>query len=273
MLPPYLIHLKPDMLGELNTGHLYQDNSPVATKKLPWGMLSGKEEGEGGKGQAVSPSPYCSKPVLICITLCGLSLFCHSVDCHQISSDMMHGRFMHREADTAGVWCVCVSFPVNNTQGAVTLTRFIMIDLFGRIETFTSIEQKPHQTGNLYLNRCLSQRVEPCFCLAAQGMNCPKHMAQLRSGQSAGSLDHQNLTLMKQNPFKHVFQKKNLPGIIQHVHVFTFKQAVMILENENIVSEQKEFSAPCLIPHVLTRVIKPTVRGSYKESMGKSWVC
>lgn len=135
-------------------------------RNYPGECSLGRKRGREGKGQAVSPSPYCSKPVLICITLWGLSLFCHLVDCHQISSDMMHGRFMHREADTAGVWCVCVSFPVNNTQGAVTLTRFIMIDLFGRIETFTSIEQKPHQTGNLYLNRCLSQRVEPCFCLA-----------------------------------------------------------------------------------------------------------
>lgn len=38
----------------MNTSHLYLDNSPVATKKLPWGMLSGKDMGEGSKGQAVS---------------------------------------------------------------------------------------------------------------------------------------------------------------------------------------------------------------------------
>lgn len=55
MLPSYLGHLKPDRLVELNTGHLYLDNSPVATKKLPWGMLSGKDVGGGRAKDRLCP--------------------------------------------------------------------------------------------------------------------------------------------------------------------------------------------------------------------------
>lgn len=51
----YLKHLKPDLHMELNEHWSFVfDNSPVATKKLPWGMLSGKNMGEESKGQAVS---------------------------------------------------------------------------------------------------------------------------------------------------------------------------------------------------------------------------
>lgn len=73
---------------------------------------------------------------------------------------MMHSRFMHREADTAGGFGVFVfHFQLNNTQGAVTLTRFIMIDLFSRIETFTSIEQKPQkQEIYIWTDVCLEGR-------------------------------------------------------------------------------------------------------------------
>lgn len=115
-----LVHLKADLHVELNTGHLYLDNSPVATKKLLWGMPSGKEGG-GQQRTSCVLSPHCSELGLIYIALWGCSFFCHLVDCHQISSDMMHGGLMHREADTAGVWCMCVSFPVQQyTRGCHT---------------------------------------------------------------------------------------------------------------------------------------------------------
>lgn len=48
------------MWNSLNTGHLYLDNSPVATKKLPQGLLSGKDLGGGEQGTGCSLSPYCS---------------------------------------------------------------------------------------------------------------------------------------------------------------------------------------------------------------------
>lgn len=102
------------------------------------------------------------------------------------------------------------------------------------------------------------------------------HMAQLSSGQSAGSLKLQYLTLAKQNPFKHVFQK-NLPGITQHGHMLALKHAFTILENANIISEQKERGFSSVIEshlnlYVLTRMIKPTIRGCYKEAVRKGWV-
>lgn len=55
MFQPYLEHPKPDLHVELNEHWSFVfDNSPVATKKLPQGTLSGKDMGEGSKGQAVS---------------------------------------------------------------------------------------------------------------------------------------------------------------------------------------------------------------------------
>lgn len=112
-----------------------------------------------------------------------------------------------------GVGVFVFHFQLNNTQGAVTLTRFIMIDLFGRIETFTSIEQKPQYTGNSYLNRCLSRRAGPCFCLprcrVIMYLPPPKHRAPLHSGQFTGPSGHKHLTLQEQKPLKCVFKSSN----------------------------------------------------------------
>ena len=60
-----------------------------------------------------------------------------------MSSDMVTDDLCTVKQILQGFGVFVFHFQLNNTQGAVKLTRFIMIDLFSCIETFTSIEQKP----------------------------------------------------------------------------------------------------------------------------------
>jgi hypothetical protein len=59
--------------------------------------------------------------------------------------------------------------------------------------------------------------------------------------------------------------------------MLTLKHEFTILENADIISEQKERGFSSVIKghlnlYVLTRMIKPTIRGYYKKAVRKSWV-
>lgn len=158
----YLERLKPDLHVELHEHwSLVFGQFTSCHEEITQGNVSWEGHGGGEQRTACVLSPYCKEPELICIVLWGLSLFCHLVDCHQILSDMIHGRFMHHETDTAGVWCICVSFTVKQYTGGCHTNK-----------VYNDWLVQPYR--DLYFNRAEGLNKQEIYiwtdvCLAGQG--------------------------------------------------------------------------------------------------------